>query len=84
MIFLVVDTYIYDLLLGLDFPIKIKVVIDVEKGVIQVCNKPRMGMEVLPLKVINMLQVLEGSKEEKCNIQEELFNKKMEQLQITN
>jgi hypothetical protein len=41
-----------------------------------------MGMEVLPLKVINMLQVLEGSKEEKCNIQEELFNRKMEQLQI--
>jgi predicted aspartyl protease len=37
MIFLVVDTDNYDLLLGLDFLIKIGVVVDVEKGVIQ-CN----------------------------------------------
>jgi hypothetical protein len=29
-----------------------------------------------------MLQVLEGFEEEKCNMQEELFNKKMGQLQI--
>jgi hypothetical protein len=29
-----------------------------------------------------MLQVLEGSEEENCNVQEELFNKKMGQLQI--
>jgi hypothetical protein len=29
-----------------------------------------------------MLQVLERSKEEKCNIQEKLFNKEMGQLQI--
>jgi len=41
-----------------------------------------MKMEVLPLNVVNMLQVLEVSKEEKCNVQEELFNKKMGQLQI--
>jgi hypothetical protein len=34
MIFLVVDTDIYDLLLGLDFFIKIGVVVDVEKGTI--------------------------------------------------
>jgi hypothetical protein len=31
---LVVDTNSYDLLLGLDFLIKIRIVIDVEKGVI--------------------------------------------------
>ncbi len=36
-----------------------------------------MEMEVLPLNVINMLQVLKGSEEEKCNIQEKLFDKKM-------
>jgi hypothetical protein len=36
-----------------------------------------MEVEVLPLNVMNMLQVLERSIEEKCNIQEELFNKKM-------
>jgi hypothetical protein len=76
-IFLVVDTNSYDLLLGLDFLIKIGAIIDVEKGVIQVCNGPIMEMEVLPLNVINMLQVLKGSEEEKCNIQEKLFDKKM-------
>ncbi len=55
MIFLVVDTDNYDLFLGLDFLIKIGVVFDVEKGIIQVCNKPKMEMEVLPLNVVNIL-----------------------------
>jgi hypothetical protein len=41
-----------------------------------------MEVEVLPLNVMNMLQVLEGSEEEKCNVPKELFNKKMGQLQI--
>jgi hypothetical protein len=41
-----------------------------------------MEVEILPLNVMNMLQVLERSEEEKCNIQEELFNKEMGQLQI--
>jgi len=72
----VVDTGSYDLLLGLDFLIKIKTIINVEKGVIQVRNKLRIEVEVLPLNVMNMLQVLERFEEEKCNIQEELFNKK--------
>jgi len=72
----VVDTSSYDLLLGLDFLIKIKIIINVEKGVIQVRNKLRIEVEVLPLNVMNMLQVLERFEEEKCNIQEELFNKK--------
>jgi hypothetical protein len=30
--------------------------VDVEKGVIQVRNGPRMAIEVLPLNVVNMLQ----------------------------
>jgi hypothetical protein len=34
MIFLVVDTYNYDLFLGLDFFINIRAVVNVEKGVI--------------------------------------------------
>jgi hypothetical protein len=68
MIFLVVDTDNYDLLLGLDFLVKIGTVVNVEKGVIQVRNGPRMEMEVLPLNVVNMLQVLERFKKEKCNI----------------
>jgi hypothetical protein len=40
MIFLVVDTDNYDSLLGLDFLIKIRIVMDVGKAVIQVRNKP--------------------------------------------
>jgi hypothetical protein len=36
MIFLVVDTYNYGLLLGLDFLMKIGVMVDVEKGMIQI------------------------------------------------
>jgi hypothetical protein len=31
-------------------------IVDVEKGVIQVRNGPRMAIEVLPLNVVNMLQ----------------------------
>jgi predicted aspartyl protease len=69
MIFLVVDTDNSDLLLGLDFLIKIGAFVDVEKGIIQVCNELGMEVEVLPLNVINMLQVLERFEEEKCNIQ---------------
>ncbi len=34
MVFMVVDKNNYDVLLGLDFLIKIKVVVDVEKGLI--------------------------------------------------
>ncbi len=75
MIFLVVDIDNYDLLLGLDFLIKIGVVIDVEKGIIQVHNILGMEVEVLPLNVMNMLHALEIFEEEKCNIQKTLFNK---------
>jgi len=35
---------------------KIGVMVDVEKGVIQVKNGPRVAIEVLPLNVVNMLQ----------------------------
>ncbi len=76
-IFLVVDIDSYDLFLGLDFLIKIRVVVNVEKGVIQVHNGHGMEVEVLPLNVMNMLQVLKRSEEEKCN-------KKMGHLQINN
>jgi hypothetical protein len=50
-----VDTNNYDLLLRLDFVIKIRAVVNVEKGVIQVRNESGMEMEVLPLNVVNML-----------------------------
>jgi len=42
----VVDTDTYDLLLGLDFLMKIGAVVDVEKGTIQVRHGPRANVEM--------------------------------------
>jgi hypothetical protein len=55
MIFLVVDINNYDLLLGLDFLMKIGTVVDVEKGVIHVQNGFGIKVEVFPFNVVNML-----------------------------
>jgi hypothetical protein len=62
MIFLVVDTDNYNLLLGLDFLMEIGVVVDLEKGVIQIQNKPSIVVEVMPLNVVNMLHRISRSK----------------------
>jgi predicted aspartyl protease len=56
MTFMVVDTDGYDMLLGLDFLIKIGAVVDVERGLIQVRHGPGTHVEVLPLTVVNLLQ----------------------------
>jgi len=56
MVFLIVDTHSYNVFLGLEFLMKIRVVINVEKGIIQVQNGPSMEVELLPLIIINMLQ----------------------------
>jgi hypothetical protein len=56
MTFMIVDTDSYDVLLGLDFLIKIGAIVDVERGLIQVRHGPRSDVEVLPLTVVNMLQ----------------------------
>jgi hypothetical protein len=53
--FFIVNTDNYDIMLGLDFFMKIGVVVDVEKGVIHVQNGPSMEVELLPLMVVNML-----------------------------
>jgi len=63
MIFLVVDTDNYDVLLGLDFLMKIGAIVDVEKGVIHVRNRPSVAIEILPLNVVNMLQKIARLKE---------------------
>ncbi len=55
MTFMVVDTDSYDVLLGLDLLIKIKTIVDVEQGLIQVRRGPRSDVEVLPLTMANML-----------------------------
>jgi hypothetical protein len=56
MTFMVVDTDSYDVLLGLDFLIKIGDVVDVERGFIQIRRGPGINVEVLPLTTVNLLQ----------------------------
>jgi hypothetical protein len=55
MTFMVVDTDGYDVLLGLDFLMKIGAVVDVEQGLIQVRHGPGTHVEILPLTVVNLL-----------------------------
>ncbi len=55
MTFMVVDIDSYDLLLGLDFLIKIGTIVDVEKGTIQIKQGLRNNIQVLPLNMVNML-----------------------------
>jgi hypothetical protein len=56
MTFMVVDTDNYDMLLRLDFLMKIGAVVDVERGLLQVRHGPGTNVEVLPLTVVNLLQ----------------------------
>ncbi len=53
---MVVDTDNYDVLLGLDFLIKIEAIVDVERGLIQVRHGPGANVEMLPLTMVNLLQ----------------------------
>jgi hypothetical protein len=56
MVFLVIDTDTYDLLLGLDFLMKSGAVVDVEKGTIQVRHGLGVNVEMFPLNVVNIVQ----------------------------
>jgi hypothetical protein len=49
------DIDIYDLLLGLDFLIKIDAMDDVEKVLIQIRKGPANNVQTLPLNIVNML-----------------------------
>jgi hypothetical protein len=60
MTFMVVDTDNYDVLLGLDFLMKIGAIVDVERGLIQVRHGPGANVEVLPLTMVNLLQRVES------------------------
>ncbi len=55
MVFLVVDTNTYDLLMGLDFLMKIGAVVDVKKDTIQVRHGPWVDVEMLPLNVVSII-----------------------------
>jgi len=56
--FMVVDTDNYDVLLGLDLLIKIRAIVDIEQGLIQVRCGLGSDVEILPLTMMNMLQNL--------------------------
>ncbi len=55
MVFLVMDTYTYDLLLGLNFLMRIRAMVDVQKNTIHVRHGPRADVEMLPLNVVNIV-----------------------------
>ncbi len=61
MTFMVVNTDSYDVLLGLDFLMKIGAIVDVECGLIQVRHGPGANVEVLPLTMVNLLQRVESA-----------------------
>ncbi len=55
MVFLVVDMDTYDLLLDLDFLVKIRAVVNVEKCTIQVMHGAGVDVEILLLNVMNIV-----------------------------
>jgi len=58
MTFMVIDIDNYNVLLGLDFLIKIGVIMDVERGLIQVRHGLEAHVEILPVTMVNMLQIM--------------------------
>jgi hypothetical protein len=59
MVFMVINIDNYDVFLELDFLIKIEVVVDVERRLIQVRQGPISNVQVLPLDMVNMLQLVD-------------------------
>jgi len=55
---MVVDIDGYDVLLGHNFLIKIGIVVHVEWKLIQIQNGPRENVQMLPLNMVNLPQVL--------------------------
>jgi hypothetical protein len=56
-VFFIVNINSYDTLLSLIF-LKIRAVVNVEKGIIQMHNGRSMEVKLLPLTIVNMLQVV--------------------------
>ncbi len=75
MIFLVLNIYNYIWSLGLDIFMKIGMIVDLEKGIIQVWNRPNIVVEVLPFNVVNMLHRTSRSEVSRHDQMREDFNK---------
>ncbi len=72
--FMVVDTYEYEVLSVFHSLIKIGIVIDVEQSLIQIWHDPRVNVQVLPLNMVNMLQMLgKEAKNWKGGLQQDSF-----------
>jgi hypothetical protein len=56
--YMVVDMHSYNILMGLNFLMKIGVIIDVKRGLIQVINGIGLDIQVLPLNTINMVNLV--------------------------
>jgi hypothetical protein len=83
MVFLVVDIDTYDLLLGLDFLMKIGVVVNVKKGTIQVRHGPGADVEMLRLNVVNFVHY--GETQPTSSVEHiKSLDKMFQQLQMEN
>jgi hypothetical protein len=58
MVLMVINADSYDVFLGLDFLIKIGAIVDLERKLIQVKQGPGTNVHVLPLNMVNMLQLV--------------------------
>jgi hypothetical protein len=65
---MIINTAIYDLLLGLDFLIKIGHVVNVKKEKIQVRQGVGNNIQILPLNMVNMLQIVKEKVQPKSNV----------------
>jgi len=50
----------YNLLMDLDFLMKIRAIVDVERGLIQIKNSPGLDVRVLPLSIIDVISSMSG------------------------
>jgi hypothetical protein len=58
MTFMIINIDSYDLLLSLDFFMKIGAMVDVEEGLIQIRQGPGNNVQVLPLNMVNVLHLV--------------------------
>ncbi len=63
MTFMVLDIDGYNLLMGLNFLLKIGAIMDVERGLIQITNNPGLDVQVLSPNTINVVSSLTNGDE---------------------
>jgi hypothetical protein len=79
---MIINTAIYDLLLGLDFFIKIRHVVNVEKEKIQVRRGVGNNIQILPLNMVNMLQIVNEKVQPMFNVDAMMMLKGPQQVPL--